>query len=207
VGGIPGGATVELGTSAPAVGAGSKVTFILNDPDYTTADRVASAINGQLGAGTAEARDASAIEVRVPEEARNRPVGFLSRLENVLVEPDRRARVVINERTGTIVSGGDVRISKVSVSHGDLKVSVAAYTAVSQPMTLGTAGPGVRTAAVTNSRMEVDEQPGQAFVSNKNTVADLVQALTQLRIQTRDIISVLRAIKAAGALHADLLIQ
>ena len=111
VGAIPGGGTVEVGTPAPAIGAGSTVTFILNDPDYTTADRVASAINGQLGGGTAEARDASAIEVRVPDAVRNRPVAFLSRLENVLVEPDRRARVVINERTGTIVSGGDVRIS------------------------------------------------------------------------------------------------
>jgi flagellar P-ring protein precursor FlgI len=183
------------------------VTFLLTEPDYTTADRVATAINSQLGAGIAEARDASAIEIRLPEAARTRSVAFLSRIENVMVEPDRRAKVVINERTGTIVSGGDVRISKVAVSHGDLRVSVSSQTTASQPLLVSQTAPGVRTAMVTNSRLDVEETAGAGFVSNKNTVADLVQALSRLKTNTRDIISILRAIKAAGALHADLIVQ
>lgn len=207
VGSVPGGASVELGAGAPAIGATPTVTLVLNDPDYTTAERVATAVNAQFGASVAEARDASAIEIRMPEAARARPVAFLARVEGVLVDPDMRARVVINERTGTIVSGGDVRISKVAVSHGDLRVSVTAYTSVSQPVVIGSAAPGIRTVPITNTRVDVDEPGGQAFVANKSSVADLVQALTKLKINTRDIISVLRAIKAAGALHAELVVQ
>jgi len=207
VGSIPGGASVELGVGAPPVGTAPVVTVVLNDADFTTAERVADAVNAQFGAGIAEARDASAIEVRIPDAARPKPVAFLARIENVLVDPDARARVVINERTGTIVSGGDVRISKVAVSHGELKVSVTAYTSVSQPMVIGSTAPGVRTMPITNTRVDVEEPGGQAFVANKNTVADLVQALSKLKINTRDIISVLRAIKAAGALHAELVVQ
>ena len=207
VGSIPGGASVELGVGAPPIGANATVTVVLNDPDYTTAERVAAAVNAQFGSGIAEARDASAIEVRMPDAGLIKPVAFLSRMENVLVDPDSRARVVINERTGTIVSGGDVRISKVAVSHGELKVSVTAYTTVSQPMVIGSVSPDIRTLPITNTRVNVDEPGGQAFVANKNTVTDLVQALGKLKINTRDIISVLRAIKAAGALHADLVVQ
>ena len=207
VGSIPGGASVELGVEGPSIGAMPVATVVLNDPDFTTAERVADAVNVQVGAGIAEARDASAIEVRMPDYSRAKPIAFLSRIENVLVDPDTRARVVINERTGTIVSGGNVRISKVAVSHGDLKVSVTAYTSVSQPMVIGSSLPGVRTIPITNTRMDIEEAGGQAFVADKNTVADLVQALSRLKINTRDIISVLLAIKAAGALHAELVVQ
>jgi flagellar P-ring protein precursor FlgI len=207
VGAVPGGATVELGIAAVPRAALRDVTFVLNDPDYTTATRVAAAINVEMGAALAEARDASGIEIRIPEEARERPVAFLARLEGVTVRPDGRARVVINERTGTVVSGGDVRISRVAVTHGDLRVTIATEQAVSQPSSLVRPGPGVRTAVVGNSRVEVDEAASAAFVSGQDTVADLVQALVRLRTHTRDIISILRAVKAAGALHADLIVQ
>ena len=129
-------------------------------------------------------------------------------MESVTVEPDRRAKVVINERTCTVVSGGDARISKVAISHGDLKVSISNQTAASQPTGfIGQAGPGVRTALVTNTRIDVDEQTGTGFVAGNNTVADLVQSLARLKTNTRDIISILRAVKAAGALHAELIVQ
>jgi flagellar P-ring protein precursor FlgI len=206
VGSIPNGANVEVASPA-AAGDRKSVTFVLQDPDYTTAARVAAAINGQVGAGLAEPRDASGIEVHIPENFRDRPVMFLARLENVLVEPDRRARVIINERTGTVVSGGDVRISKVAVSHGDLRVSIDAETSVSQPTLLVRPGGGVRTAIVTNSRVDVSETSGPGYVMANNTVADLVQSLARLKTNTRDIISILRAVKAAGALHAELIVQ
>jgi flagellar P-ring protein precursor FlgI len=209
VGSIPAGATVEVGMAPRAPGGQTNVTFVLSEPDYTTADRVASAINAQLGSGLAQARDASGIEIEVPESQRNALVAFLARVENVRVDPDRRAKVVINERTGTVVSGGDVRIAKVALTHGDLRISVTAETSVSQPLIagLGQAPAGVRTAVVTNSRVDVAESAGTGFVSAGTTVADLVQALTRLRTNTRDIISILRAVKAAGALHAELIVQ
>jgi flagellar P-ring protein FlgI len=203
VGSVPGGATVEVGMPGRSTNEQALVTFVLAQPDYTTADRVASAINRQFGAALAQARDASGIEIQVPEDQRARLVSFLARVENVSVEPDRRAMVVINERTGTVVSGGDVRISSVVVSYGDLRVSIATETSVSQPLAIGGVPSSIRTAAVTNSRMDVDERVGAGYVAASNTVADLVQALNS----TRDVISILRAVKAAGALHAELVVQ
>ncbi|HEX5682646.1 MAG TPA: flagellar basal body P-ring protein FlgI [Ideonella sp.] len=206
VGSVPGGATVEVGMPrSPAEP--TQVTFVLGNPDYTTAMRVANAINSAFGTQVAEARDASGIEIRIPEDDRARPVAFLARVESVSVEPDRRAKVVINERTGTVVAGGDVRIQRVAVSHGDLRVSIATETSVSQPITVGSMAPNARTAIVTNSQVDVTESPGTGYVASGNTVADLVQALARMRTNTRDIISVLRAVKAAGALHAELVVQ
>ncbi|HYD78325.1 MAG TPA: flagellar basal body P-ring protein FlgI [Paucimonas sp.] len=208
VGSIPAGATVEVGIkNEPDLATGS-VTFVLAEADYTTATRVASAINAGLGADLAEARDASGIEIRVPEERRARLTDFLTAVENVTVEPDRRAKVVINERTGTVVTGGDVRISKVAISHGDLKVSIVTDNTVSQPIFVQQIGGDARTVAVANSRVSVEEKSETGFVgATSNTVADLVQALTRIRTNTRDIISILRAVKAAGALHAELVVQ
>lgn len=207
VGSVPNGAIVELGLNAEVLSARHNVTFILTEPDFTTANRVALAINSQVNPGMAQARDASSIDISVSEAQRSQLVSFISRLESVTVEPDRRAKVVINERTGTVVSGGDVRISKVAISHGDLKISIASQNSISQPFFIGQAGPGVRTAQVTNTRIDVDEQNGPGFLSASNTVSDLVQSLSRLKTNTRDIISILRAIKAAGALHAELVVQ
>ncbi|MDA8521031.1 flagellar basal body P-ring protein FlgI [Acidovorax sp. NCPPB 4044] len=207
VGSIPGGATVEVGVTAQVVSDDHLLTFILNEPDYTTANRVAEAINRRFGAVLAQARDASGIELLVPEPQRRQLVAFVAGLEALTVEPDRRAKVVINERTGTVVSGGDVRISKVAISHGDLKLSIRSETTASQPAFIGEAGDGVRTALVTNTRIDVDERNGPGFLAGGTTVADLVQSLARLKTNTRDIISILRAVKAAGALHAELVIQ
>lgn len=208
VGAIPNGATVEVGVGASVLSGGDKLTFVLADPDYTTASRVASAINAQLGAGLAQARDAEGIDIAVPDDRRRQLVRFIANIESVAVEPDVRARVVINERTGTVVSGGDVPISKVAISQGDLKISVTTENTASQPFDVWRPGPGVRTAIVTNSRMDVTESGGPAYVApHDTTVADLVHTLARLKISTRDMIAILQAVKAAGALHADLVIQ
>ncbi|HVZ46127.1 MAG TPA: flagellar basal body P-ring protein FlgI [Ramlibacter sp.] len=207
VGSIPGGAVVEVGVKSEPLAPGQPLMFVLEEGDYTTASRVASAINAQLGAGTAHAKDASGIEVAVPESQREQLVSYVARIENVLVHPDRRAKVVINERTGTVVAGGDVTISRVAISHGDLKISITSDTMVSQPAVFARTSDGVRTAVVTNSRVDVDEREGNGFLRSGTTVADLVQSLARLKTQTRDIISILRAVKAAGALHAELVVQ
>lgn len=208
VGTVPSGATVEVPVAADVVGSNRELTFVLARPDYTTASRVAAAINRALGEGTARARTAADIEILPNERQLQDLVAFVTAVENVGVEPDRRARVVINERTGVVVAGGDVRISKVSISHGDLRISIVTDHFVAQPNTIGYAGPGVRTEIVSNSRVQAAEAEQSRFVApSHNTVADLVQALAKLRTSTRDIISILNAVKAAGALHADLIIQ
>lgn len=207
---IPGGATVEQGVATDVTNAGKSVTFVLADPDYTTASRVAHAINQSLGLGVelAVAQDASGIAIQIPESRRSRVTDFLTAIENVAVEPDRRAKVVINERTGTVVSGGDVRISKVAVSQGDLKVTIMTENTVSQPLLLSRVNPGRYGTPVSNTQVEVSEGSETGFVAaTNNTVADLVQALTRSKTNTRDIISILRAVKAAGALHAELIVQ
>jgi flagellar P-ring protein precursor FlgI len=206
-GSIPNGATVEVGLALPVPATPSQVTFVLSDPDYTTANRVATAINGQVGAGLARARDASGIEIEVPAAMRTELVSFLARLEDVTVEPDRRARVVINERTGTVVSGGDVRISRVAISHGDLKITIANQVSASQPAFVSRTGPGVATAVITNTTVDVEEPVGVGYLAGGGTVADLVQSLARMKTSTRDMISILRAVKAAGALHAELVVQ
>jgi len=206
-GSIPNGATVEVGVNAAMLDEKQSVTFVLSEPDYTTASRVAAAINSQLGGGLARAKDASGIEIAVPASQRGELVSLFTRIENVTVEPDRRAKVVINERTGTVVSGGDVRISKVAISHGDIKIAISSQNTASQPINIWNGGPDIRTAIVTNTRVDVDEQNGAGFVTGSNTVSDLVQSLARLKTSTRDVISILRAVKAAGALHGELVVQ
>lgn len=208
VGAIASGATVEVPVSADVTDEQKHLVFVLSRPDFTTADRIAEAINRQLGNDTAHARTAADVEIRPSSAQAADMVGLITRLERVTVEPDRQARVVINERTGVVVAGGDVRISRVSISHGDLKISIATETAVSQPLVVGRAGPSVSTEVVSNSKVEVDEGESSQYVPPAhNTVADLVQALTRAKTSTRDIISILNAVKAAGALHADLIVQ
>lgn len=211
VGAVPNGAVVEVGVDTSILDSQNQLTFVLASPDYTTADRIATAINSRLGSNVAVARDASGIDIAVPEEQREKLVRFVAQLENISVEPDRRAKVVINERTGTVVSGGDVRISKVTVSHGDIKISITSQNTASQPNNTLLPGAGVRTVIVNNSRIDVSEADtsagGTGFVSGNNTVSDLVQSLARLKTSTRDIISILRAIKSAGALHAELVVQ
>ncbi|HJV47713.1 MAG TPA: flagellar basal body P-ring protein FlgI [Geothrix sp.] len=205
---IPNGAKVEVGVNAPILAANHTITFVLSDPDYTTASTIATAINAQLGGELAKATDAEGIEIKVPDDQREQLVSFVAKIESISVEPDRRARVVINERTGTVVSGGDVRISKVAISHGDLKISISTYNEASQPYGILGTNPGVQTAIVSNTTVDVSERNGPGYLApGSNTVADLVQSLAKLKTNTRDVISILRAIKAAGALHAELVIQ
>ncbi len=208
VGTIPSGATVEVGVNTEVLGPDQSLTFVLADPDFTTAERIAEAINAQLGSGLAQARDAQGIDIQVPAADRARLVRFVARIENVTVEPDRRARVVINERTGTVVAGGDVRISPVAISHGDLKVTISEQNAASQPVGAWKTSEGVRSLVVTNTQVEVTEPNGPGYVGpDNNTVADLVQSLSRIQTSSRDIIAILQAIKAAGALRAELVIQ
>ena len=210
---IPGGATVETPVAASLVDAQGDLTFVLNDPDPATADRIARAVDAALPGAHARVRDAASIQFSAGASADVN--GLVARLGELSVAPDQRARVVINERTGTVVAGGDVRISSVVVSQGDIRVTVKAERTASQPegyggygLGQGTGGDGVRSLVVTNTRLDVNEGHGDAVRHFPDTtVSDLVEGLTRLKVNTRGIIAVLQAVRAAGALHAELVVQ
>lgn len=205
---IPSGGLVEVAPPAPDPARADTFSVSLLEPDYTNAARVADAINGALGAGTALARDPDAIEVRIPAAYQSRFVDLMRVIESLEISPDFRARVVVNERTGTVVSGADVRIAQAAISYGDLRISIVTDNSVSQPTLLIDPTESIRTQVVANSRIDLQEQGGTTLVTQAGgTIADLVEALGSLRISGRDVVSVLKALKAAGALHAELIVQ
>ena len=205
---VPEGAVVEADLTAQVLSPDGTMRLVLFDPDYTTASRIAAAVNEKLSASAA-AMDAGRVAIRVPEGERERLVDFVARLESLTVQPDLRARVVINERTGTVVSGGGVRLSNVSVAHGDLKVTVVTDFLVSQPGgVLVRPGPGIRTEVVPRTRIDANEEGLSSVTMPAGaTVSDLVAALKQVKSSTREVIAILQSIKRAGALHAELVIQ
>lgn len=207
---IEGGATVETAVDAQVLGSDGTLGFVLSEPSFEGAERIATAVNARFGIGSAIVRNAD--EVRIAY--RGDPVQFaefMARLEQVAVDPVRVPRVVVNERTGTIVAGGDVRISSVVIAQGDLKVTITGERTASQPAFLnGFASDldNVASLVVTNTRLTVEDRARDTVVSFPNTtVADLVQGLSRAKVDTRGIISVLQAIKAGGALHAAILVQ
>ena len=205
---IPGGGLVEVAPPAPDVAQGDTFDVSLLEPDYTNAARIADAINGALGQGTAFARDPDAVCVPVPPAYHARFVDFMRVIESLEIAPDFRARVVVNERTGTVVSGVNVRIAAVAISYGDLRISIVTDNSVSQPSFLERPSDSISTEVIANSRIDLQQADGATLVTEPGgTIADLVQALGRLRISGRDVVSVLKALKAAGALHAELVVQ
>lgn len=206
---IPNGAVVERAVATVDVSAGAAL-FVLKDPDYTTSQRVADSINRALGATLAQPRDPGTVEIRLaPNADRAQAVALLTRIENLPVEPHQRARVVVNERNGVVVAGGDVRIAPVTISHGELKVAVVTDFRVSQPLppVIGSTF-GARTVVVPQTSIDADEgEAKNVILPGASTVADLVRALGKVKTSPRDTISILQAMKAAGALYADLIIQ
>lgn len=207
---IPEGALVEANVGTRIVGDDGAIHLVLFNPDYTTANRIAAGVNQALRPGLAKALDAGRVEIRLPADGADRVVDFVSRVENIEIEPDQRARVIVNERTGTVVSGGDVRLSRVSVAYGDLRVSIVTDYLVSQPggIALYRSTPAIRTETVPQTRIDVAESPVSSIsLPDGATVGDLVGALNHIKTSTRDIIAILQSIKRAGALHAELIVQ
>ena len=196
---VPSGGSIEraLGGSL----GNETLRFVLRQPDFTTAFRIATEIDKALGGKHADAKDATSIEVTVPELYKARMVELLSTLESLEVEPDGRSRVVINERTGTVVLGRDVRIAAVAVAHGNLTVEISTQIGVSQPEAFSRG----QTVVAPQSDVEVAEEAGtMKMLSDGGSLEDVVAALNSLGATPRDLISILQAIKAAGALDAEL---
>ncbi len=203
VGRIPEGGTVERAVpfSLPKDGL---LTWRINMPDFTTISRMAQVINRHFGQNIARPLDGSSVAVSLPDTWRGKTVDFLSELEALEVEPDAMARVVVNEKTGTIVMGRDVRIDTVAVSHGNLSLIINEETEVSQAQPLA---PGGQTVASPKTGIEVSEGSGELVVLPMGvSIAEIARALNAIGASPRDLIAILQAIKASGALHADLVI-
>jgi flagellar P-ring protein precursor FlgI len=199
VGRIPQGAIVERDVET-VLGDHSSIALLLRTPDFTTAGRVADAVNAAFG-NVAEAEDAGRIRVSLPAKYATSPASFIAKLEKLQVVPDSTARVVVNERTGTVVMGGSVRISPVAVAHGNLTVRVTETPNVVQPNAFS----GGQTAVEPRTDVQAHESAGQfVTVPANTTVKDLADALNAIGATPRDVIAILQAVKEAGALHGEL---
>ncbi|MBI5494559.1 MAG: flagellar basal body P-ring protein FlgI [Deltaproteobacteria bacterium] len=196
---VPGGGLVERSVVPPL--GGDTLYLHLKEPDFTTAQRIVDAVNRATGRAAARAPDPALVEVAAVDRTPEAHVALLSHLEGLEVEADRRARVVVSDRTGTVVAGTDVRIRPVAVAHGGLQVVISQAPIISQPNPLA----GGRTVVVPVQSVDVREgsSPTVALPAAA-TVQDLVKALNTLGATPRDLVSILQAIKAAGALDADL---
>jgi flagellar P-ring protein precursor FlgI len=180
----------------------SQVRMALRNPDFTTAKRIAMAINDFIGAPTAEPLDPATIEVTVPQKFRGNVVALLTEVEQLQVEPDMPAKIVIDERSGVIVMGRDVRVSMVAVAQGNLTVAITETPQVSQPLPFSRGG---QTTVVPRTRVGVSEDGKKlAMIKDGVSLQQVVDGLNALGIGPRDMISILQAIKAAGAIQADI---
>ncbi|MCZ6636496.1 MAG: flagellar basal body P-ring protein FlgI [bacterium] len=204
VGRIPNGAIVQQELISPGEIA-TVLTITLRDPDYTTAARLARSISIRFGDQLASALDKGTLQVRVPKDYQfsGRFIDFISQLENVSVIPDVNARVVVNERTGTIIAGQHVMISEVAIAHGSLSISISP----TESATLGAPG-GAQAQLQLGGAIEVDEaKPRLLALPPASSVSDVAKALNALKVTPRDIIAIFQSLKAAGALQAELIIQ
>lgn len=195
----------------------------LNNPDFTTAIRVCNVINEKLGRVVASTADSGTVKLYIPETFRNRVVQMVATVESLDVTPDTVARVVLNEKTGTVVIGENVRISTVAVAHGNLSIQIKESAMVSQPLPFAPAppegteaeqfqledgavvAPGGQTVVTPDSDVSAEEEKNRLLlVPSGTTIGELVRALNAIGVTPRDLITIFQTIKAAGALQAEL---
>jgi flagellar P-ring protein precursor FlgI len=179
----------------------NQVRLALRNADFTTAKRIAAAVNDYIGAPIAEPLDPSTVQISLPQKSTNNVVALLTEIEQLQVEPDLGAKVVVDERSGIIVMGRDVRVSTVAVAQGNLTVTISESPQVSQPQPFGRG----QTVVVPRSRIGVSEDGKRlAVVKEGVSLQQLVDGLNSLGIGPRDLIAILQAIKTAGAIQADI---
>ena len=203
VGRVPNGAVIQVGTNNTSLNTDA-LTFMLRDPDFITATRIAKVINNELKTDAAKAMDSGSVTVKVPAEYKDTVPSLMARLEPLAIDVDIVARVVINERTGTVVVGGDVRVGPAAVAHGNLSVRISTKMEVSQPNALSTGG---QTTVVPQESVDVKEGAAKLIQLEEGTTLEAVtRALNSLGATPRDIIAIMQALKAAGALRAEIVI-
>jgi flagellar P-ring protein precursor FlgI len=200
VGRVVGGALIEREISSN-FGQKKILNLTLHSPDFTTASRVAKAINAALDNQLALTPDPGTIRVKVPEEYLGNTVSLITLIEGLTVTPDAVAKVVINERTGTVVMGSNVRISTIAIAHGNLSIQIKESADVSQPLPFSEG----ETVVVPETELSVEEGNNRLFLLERGvSIGEVVRALNALGVSPRDLISIFQAIKAAGALQAKL---
>jgi len=201
VGQIPSGAIIEREVPVD-LSRKRAIAITLNAPDFTTALRMADAVEKSLGlGGMVAAVDAGTVNVAIPDAYRKNIVAFLSRLENVSIQPDVVAKVILNERTGTVVMGEKVRISTVAISHGNLSIIIKEGFGVSQPLPFSEG----ETVVTPETELQVQEEKANLMVVPEGaSIGDVVRGLNAIGVSPRDLIAIIQAIKAAGALQAEL---
>ncbi len=198
---IPGGAIVERAVENTPVGEADHITLELNQGDFTTASRIVQAINRVYGEGTAVALDNRMVRVQAPRD-RNRRIGFLASVENLMVDPgEPPAKVILNARTGSVVMNRAVKVESCAVSHGNLSVTISTTADVSQPAPLS---PG-QTVVTQQSDIQVKAESGQLLLLPTGTdLNEVVKALNAIGATPQDLLAILQAMKASGALRAEL---
>ncbi len=201
---IPAGARVEREVEFDFTGL-SSLRMALRTPDFTTADRIEQAVNATFGRPVAQMLDAGTVQIDILATRQPSPAHALSQIENILVEPQRRARVVVDQRSGTIVMGEDVRISRVAVSQGNLTLRIEETPLVVQPSPFAEG----ETVVVPRTDAAIEEEPGigLAEVPAGTSLSEVIAGLNALGVSPRDMIDILKSIKAAGALHAEFIIR
>lgn len=197
---ISGGATVEREVGFD-LNKENQLQLALRNPDFTTANRVVKSINNLFGEPLAHAQDSGTLILTIPPTYIGKVVDFISRMENLQVEPDQVARIVVNERTGTIVMGENVRVSTVALAHGGLSIRISENPQVSQPGPLSDGA----TTITPDTTVDAVEKEGKVLEMESGiTLGELVRGLNSIGVTPRDLISILQAIKSAGALQAEL---
>jgi flagellar P-ring protein precursor FlgI len=201
---VPGGAIIEKDAGIE-IESWENVSVLLRQPDFTTAIRTTEAIDGVFGKGSATAVSAGLVRASIPETFRGRVVEYIATIEGLDVNVDLAAKVVVNERTGTVVLGEHVRISTCAVSHGNLTISIKNTLNVSQPPAPLIGSTGGQTTVTEDVHTEVKEQESRLVVMDESvTLGDVVGALNAVGVTPRDLVAILSALKAAGALQANL---
>ena len=201
---IPSGATIEREVAFDFTGM-TRLRLALRTADFTTAGRIEAAINHHFGAHVALMTDAGTVELNIAATRMASPAHVLGRIENILIEPERRARVVVDQRSGTIVMGEDVRISRVAVSQGNLTLRIQEAPLVVQPNPFSAGD----TVVVPRTNVDLQQEPGigLAEISGGTSLSEVVAGLNALGVAPRDMIDILKSIKASGALHAEFIVR
>ena len=202
VGRVPNGANVERTVVGGFPQTIDTLELVLDHADFTTVKRATDALNTSFGRPIAIPVDGRSIRLAVPADYQQRPIEFMSAIEAVAVDVDSKAKVVVNERTGTVIIGSDVTISPVSISHGNLSISIETQFNVSQAQPLAQGG---QTVVVPEQKVTAQEQKSNFVTLGRGaTVDDLIRALNALGVTPRDTIAILEGLKTAGALQAEL---
>jgi flagellar P-ring protein precursor FlgI len=197
-----------------------ELTIILNDPDFSTASEIASVINSKFGESLTKPIDSGTLKFRIPQAFQDRVVDLLAQIGKLEVVPGTVAKIIVNERTGTVVIGENVKISKVAVAHGNLSIQIKETKEVSQPAPFAPpnrsseptqmeggvlVASGGSTVVSPNTDLDISEERNRIIlVPEGKTIGQLVRALNAIGVTPRDLITILQAMKAAGALHGEL---